>query len=276
MFIPMYGVSIFVKKNFRKTSPKKQTFFFIHGFGSTSKDWDDPISLLSTDYQCIAIDLPGFGKSSHPRTDKFYETDFLIQLIHDILDELRVEKVILVGYSMGGRVALQVAKKYPEKIMALVLESSSPGLLTVKERRLRIEKDTELISYIKNNSLEKFFSEWQKQPLFASQINLPPKVQKRILKMKMTSNSWTGLIMSLSNFGQGVMENLWKKLPSINVPVLLLSGKFDSKYTEIQNEMHKLFPNSVHKIIDEAGHNLHLEKPQVFVNLVKEFLQILK
>jgi len=252
------------------------TLFSLHGYGGSSTDWKETTLLFGHEYQLVAIDLPGFGKSSKPRTDKFYKTEFLLQLIDDILNKLGVVDIVLVGYSMGGRFALQFANHYPDKMRALILESSSPGIKTLSEQMLRKKSDAELIAFIKNNSLKTFFTFWQNQTLFASQKNLPLKKLEAIQKSRILSNSKRGLINSLSNFGQGEMENLWQDLHKINIPTLLLSGNLDTKYTSLQNEMNKLFPNSTHKIIDGAGHNLHLEKPQVFVNLIKEFLQSLK
>jgi len=276
MFFLTEGISIFVKKNFRKAKPGVQTIFFLHGFGGSSNDWKETLPLFGTKFQFVAIDLPGFGKSSKPRRDKFYRTDFLIQLIDDILNELSVSNCAFVGYSMGGRLALHFANKFPEKVAALILESSSPGIKSKSEQLQRKKNDAELISFINASSLEDFFTFWQNQSLFASQKKLPTEKQHALFETKITSNSKTGLTNSLKNFGQGEMENLWSKLPEINNPVLLLSGELDAKYSAVQNEMNKLFPNSTHKIIEAAGHNLHLEKPQVFVNLVEEFLQISK
>lgn len=275
MFLSLNGISIFVKKNFRKPDPRKQSILFIHGFGGCSSDWDETMSILGTEFQILAIDLPGFGKSSKPRNDKFYQTDFLVQLIDDILHELKLTEVILAVYSMGGRLALHFASKHSEKVRALILESASPGLKTKSERQKRIESDAELISFINKNSLKDFFTFWQNLPLFATQKNLPSKKQHSLLADKINSNSKVGLIKSLENFGQGRMENLWNKLSRIKIPTLLLTGALDTKYTSIQQEMVKLFPNSSHKIIEDVGHNLHLENPEVFVNLIREFLKII-
>ncbi|MFA4922995.1 MAG: 2-succinyl-6-hydroxy-2,4-cyclohexadiene-1-carboxylate synthase [Ignavibacteriaceae bacterium] len=272
MFISINGASIFIRKNFRKATPRKTTIFFLHGFSGSSNDWEEIFSLFGKTYQLVAIDLPGFGKSDKPKKNQFYQTEFLVQLITIVLNELKLREVVLTGYSMGGRLALQFAFKHPEKIKALVLESASPGIKTKFERQLRKESDAKLISFIKKNSLKDFFSLWQNQPLFASQKNLPAKKQLGILRTKINANSKIGLINSLSNFGQGEMSNLWHNLPEIFLPTLLLSGKLDTKYTTIQDEMKNLLPNSRHKKVAGAGHNLHLEKPQDFVNLVRDFL----
>ncbi len=276
MLHSLNGISIFVKKNFRKFNPDRQSVFFLHGFGGSSNDWKEIFYLLDSEFQLIAIDLPGFGKSSKPKSDKFYQTDFLVQLIDEILCELKLAEVVLAGYSMGGRLALQFAYKHPGKVKALILESASPGLKTKSERQKRIRSDAELISFINKNSLKDFFTSWQKLPLFASQKNLPVKKQSSILLNKINANSKIGLTNSLKNFGQGEMENLWNKLSRIKVSTLLLTGVLDTKYSAIQLTMNELLPNSTHKIIDDAGHNLHLEKPEVFVNLIREFLETLK
>lgn len=274
MFFSLNGISIFVKKNFRKVDPLKQSILFLHGFSGCSNDWSKIFSLLGSEFQLIAIDLPGFGKSGKPRNDKFYRTEFLIRLMDEILYDLQLTEVILVGYSMGGRLALHFTLKHPQKVKALILESSSPGIKNKAEREVRIESDAKLITLIKKNSLNDFFRFWQNMPLFATQKNLSKKRQQVILTDKIKSNSKIALSKSLENFGQGRMESLWKNLSKIKIPALLLSGAFDSKYTSIQNEMGKLLPNSSHKIIESAGHNLHLEKPEVFVNLITEFLII--
>jgi len=273
MLLSTKGIKVYVKKSYRIAAPHKQTILFLHGFGSSSNDWEEIFSHLYSEFQLIAIDLPGFGKSSKPKSDKFYQTDFLVRLIDDILCELKFTEVVLAGYSMGGRLALQFAYKHPGRVKALILESSSPGIKTKSERQLRMKSDAELISFINKNSLKDFFTFWQNQPLFASQINLPIKKQQSILLNKINANSKIGLTNSLENFGQGEMENLWNELSRIKIPTLLLSGVLDTKYTTIQQDMVKLLPNSSHKIIEDAGHNLHLEKPEVFVNLVREFLK---
>lgn len=275
MFLSLNGVTIFVKRNFRKPDPQKQSILFLHGFGGRSSDWDETISLIGSEFQLLTIDLPGFGKSSKPKNDKFYQTDFLVQLIDDILGELKLTEVVLTGYSMGGRLALQFVYKHPTKVKALFLESASAGIKNKSERQTRIKSDAELISFINKNSLKGFFTLWQNLPLFATQKNLPIKKQHFLLANKINSNSKVGLTNSLKNFGQGEMESLWQRLSKIKIPMLLLSGEFDTKYTSIQSEMSDLIPNSSHKIIEGAGHNLHLEKPEVFVNLIREFLKII-
>ncbi len=275
MFFSLNGISIFVKKNFRKVDPLKQSILFLHGFSGCSNDWSKIFSLLGSEFQLIAIDLPGFGKSGKPRTDKFYRTEFLIRLIDEILYDLQLTGVILVGYSMGGRLALNFGLRHPQKVKALILESSSPGIKNKAEQQSRIESDAELISFININSLHDFFTFWQNLSLFATQKNLPKKKQQVILTDKIKSNSKIGLIKSLENFGQGKMESLWDDLSKLKIPTLLLSGAFDTKYASIQRQMGKLLPNSSHKIIESAGHNLHLEKPEDFVNLLREFLKII-
>jgi len=269
------GISIYLKRNFRKKDSTKSTILFLHGFGGCASDWKETFSFLGSEFQLIAIDLPGFGKSAKPTNEKFYRRNFLFQLLVDTLRQLNLSEVILAGYSMGGRLSLQFAERFPKKVKALILESATAGIKTKKERFARQQTDAALIDFIKKNSLADFFTLWQNQSLFASQKNLPLKKQFSILKKKISANSQIGLINSLKYFGQGEGENLWQKLTTITVPTLMLSGELDTKYCGILREAHNFLPNSTHIIVEGAGHNIHLEKPELFVNFVKEFLHSL-
>ena len=86
-------------------------------------------------------------------------------------------------------------------------------------------------------------------------------------------NNKTGLINSLRGFGTGLMLPLFDNLKRINCKTLLITGELDTKFTEINKEIVNLFPNAKHEIINNAGHNSHLEKPEKFAEVVNEFLK---
>ncbi len=68
------------------------------------------------------------------------------------------------------------------------------------------------------------------------------------------------------------MISVWERLRLLQIPTLLITGEEDKKFTSINTEMVKLIPGAKHVVVENAGHNVHLEKPEVFVNLIKEFL----
>ncbi|MDP2301478.1 MAG: 2-succinyl-6-hydroxy-2,4-cyclohexadiene-1-carboxylate synthase [Ignavibacteria bacterium] len=250
----------------------KPVLMFLHGFASDSRDWNEVIHLLPDTFHWITIDLPGFGKSNIPADTKFYSSEFMVELLNEFTNYLNVEKINLVGYSMGGRLALSYVKKNGHKLSSLILESTSPGLKTENERRLRIASDAALAEYIKSHTLQDFINYWKSLPLFNSQKKLTDEENKLIFKRMLELNK-NGLIGSLSGFGAGTMSSLWNSLDEITVPTLLISGQLDEKYLGINSEMSELIPNSEWVILEDAGHNTHLEKPEEFVNLLCSFVQ---
>ena len=172
---------------------------------------------------------------------------------------------------MGGRLALSYACNCPEKVYALILESSSPGLTENEAKAGRVQSDNNLAEQIEQKGVRHFINFWYNQPLFST--------LKSVLGDRITAffeerykNNKAGLINSLKGFGAGVMPNLRDELQRINYPVLLAAGAKDKKYVEINSDMQSLISNSVFNIIDSAGHNIHLEKPVEFVSLLNNFL----
>jgi len=274
MYLQRADISLFVKKNFRKADAQKSTLLFLHGFAGSSEDWNEIFKFLGKNYNLVALDLPGFGKSSKPANPRYYKLTFLIDCIDALVTHLGLDTIVLCGYSMGGRLALHYLLQRPKKVSSLILESASAGLKTQAERIIRKKSDLELSKYVELNSLEDFFRYWKELPLFASQKKLPLQKQRDLFKRKIKSNTKRGLSNSLKYFGRGNLPSAWGKLEKISKPVLLVSGSLDTKYTSLQKEMKRILPRSTHQIVKQSGHNVHLEKPEVFVNLVTKFLTV--
>jgi 2-succinyl-6-hydroxy-2,4-cyclohexadiene-1-carboxylate synthase len=248
----------------------KPVLLFIHGFASSLEEWVEVINLLDK-YQSVAVDLPGFGDSEIPVKSEYYSQDFLSWLIKEIIIQLELKNVLLVGYSMGGRAALSFAVKHFSMIKGLILESSSAGIKDVQERNARIKSDEELIKFIESNSIKKFVDYWTNLEIFNTQKKLSQEKLDIIKKIKLKQNK-VGLINSLKEFGTGKILPLWDKLNKVNLPILLITGELDKKFCKINSEMVTQFPNAKHILVENAGHNIHLEKPLEFVNLLDKFL----
>lgn len=269
MKIPFKNFELFADTtNF---NPDKQTIVFLHGFTGSSEDWSEIIPQIDSNFSSITVDLIGHGKSDSPADTALYEIDSIIQQLKSIIEKLALNKIILCGYSMGGRVALSFANKFPQLINGLILESSTAGIKNEKERLARIRSDEQLSERIIRFGVEDFMDYWLRLPIFESQKKLPEQRRNEIRTKKMKNNS-AGLANSLLGFSAGKMPPLWKRLNNFFFPVLLITGEFDKKYCELNNEMNKLLPNSHHLIVDGAGHNIHLEKPSEFVIFVNRFL----
>jgi 2-succinyl-6-hydroxy-2,4-cyclohexadiene-1-carboxylate synthase len=242
---------------------------FIHGFSGNSSDWEFLMDGLHPSFYPVAIDLIGHGMSDSPDNPDIYTCSALVRHIDVLMKELGYNNFILCGYSMGGRAALSYSLKYPGNVISLILESTTAGLEDYNEKKERVEHDFLLAEKIKSNGLDNFVDYWFGLPLFESLKKLNNFEQ---IKNKRKQNNVIGLSNSLLGFSTGLMPSHWSKLNSIEFPVLLISGSGDRKYSEISGRMKKMIRNSKHEVVEGAGHNVHLEKPEEFVNLLNSFL----
>jgi len=256
---------------FNSFDQQNDTVLLIHGFTGSLEDWRDIHPNLDERFNYVGIDLIGHGKSDSPTDIEKYKPDSLVGHIHDILDHLSISKVIILGYSMGGRVALNFAVSHPQKMKGLILESTSAGIKNEKDRRERIESDEELASFIEVEGTEKFAERWMDQDIFNTQRRfLDEKLQK--IRNRITQNSKTGMTNTLRGFGKGKMPYLAAKVNLIHCSVLLISGELDSKFSQINKEQIKKFPSAHHQIIKNAGHNTHIEEPERYIQVVNKYL----
>ncbi|WP_026561812.1 2-succinyl-6-hydroxy-2,4-cyclohexadiene-1-carboxylate synthase [Bacillus sp. J37] len=249
---------------------KGEPLVFLHGFTGSSLNWQHLINDFR-DYQLICIDILGHGKTDHPSDSSRYEMEEVVEDIIEILNRLTIDKAHIIGYSMGGRLALSLAVLYPHRVKKLVLESSSPGLNTYDERNRRIKSDQALADEIVREGISRFVEKWEKIPLFSSQMMLSDSKKSKLRKQRLL-NSEIGLSNSLLGMGTGSQPSWWDSLPKLRIPVLLICGELDQKFCEIAKRMHELLPYSVIKEINQAGHAIHVEQPRIFGKIVIEFL----
>jgi 2-succinyl-6-hydroxy-2,4-cyclohexadiene-1-carboxylate synthase len=249
----------------------------LHGFTGSSENWLPFQAEWSTSFKLINVDILGHGKTDIPKDPKRYLMGEVVKDLHSILQALDVEKVSILGYSMGGRLALSFAASYPNMITTLILESSSPGLKEEAERNARIMQDHKLADKILEEGIDSFISYWESIPLFKSQQRLPDEVQQVIRKQRL-HNSPIGLSNSLKGMGTGKQPSWWETLRTLDFPVLLLCGEEDQKFCRIVELMDNLLPNSEKIVVEKCGHAIHVEQPKFFGKIVKEYLikQVLK
>jgi len=250
-------------------SNEKTPIVFLHGFTGRAADWQFIFNKIPSKFFPIAIDLIGHGETDSPENQDYYSCHAIVRQIDSIIDQLNIKKFIIAGYSMGGRAALAYSFKNPQKIKAAILESTSPGIEDFGLKKERVEFDFLLSDKIKNEGVESFIKYWFNIPLFKSLKKLPHFEDEKKLR---NQNNATGLANSLSSFSTGLMPSLWGKLSLLEFPVLLLSGELDEKYTDINNEMKNKLPKAIQKSIPGCGHNVHLEKPELFTKFVLDFL----
>ncbi len=270
--IEIRGLSTYVECYGEKQS---QAVVLLHGFTGSANTWTETIQQLSKDYYVIAIELIGHGRTASPEGTDRYKMEEQTADLHNLLRKLQVTQPVLLGYSMGGRVAAGYANAYPEEIAGLILESSSPGLRTEEERAARRESDAKLANRIENEGIEKFVEFWEAIPLFDSQKKLSEERRLAVRNERLNQKS-IGLANSLRGIGTGSQPSYWEELKNFSFPVLLLTGSEDMKFQNIAREMTCLLPNVLHETIKDAGHAIHVEKPRQFATMIRSFLKQFK
>ncbi|MCO7125727.1 2-succinyl-6-hydroxy-2,4-cyclohexadiene-1-carboxylate synthase [Sporolactobacillus shoreicorticis] len=244
----------------------------LHGFTGSMETWHFLEELMIKNYQLIFVDIIGHGQTDCPKDAQRYSIIEVANDLKALLDLLGLDRVHILGYSMGGRLALTFACLFPERILSLILESSSPGLKTEEERYERRLHDRNLAESICARGIHAFVDYWEQIPLFHSQKKLPMR-KRAVLHNQRLSNQTTGLSNSLIGMGTGSQPSWWDHLPSLLVPVLLMTGSVDSKFCSIASEMHDRLPNAKWRVIPNAGHTVHLEQQRLFSQCVHTFVQ---
>jgi 2-succinyl-6-hydroxy-2,4-cyclohexadiene-1-carboxylate synthase len=243
----------------------------LHGFTGSVRAWDDIRPRLARMAQVIAIDLIGHGQSARPPAASRYTLDWCARDLRQLLDRLQLAQVDVLGYSMGGRVALHFALSAPTLIRHLILESASPGIEDAAERSRRVQSDAALAERILANGIEPFVAEWEQQALLALQPHVSEAVRERQHALRL-SNDPTGLANSLLGMGAGQQIPVWSRLGELETPVLLIVGQADARYVAVAERMRRDLPRAEVVVVPEAGHTAHLDQSDEFVRLLEQTL----
>ncbi|MDP2529788.1 MAG: 2-succinyl-6-hydroxy-2,4-cyclohexadiene-1-carboxylate synthase [Candidatus Palauibacterales bacterium] len=248
----------------------------LHGFTGSVEAWGEELveGLVATGRRVVAVDLLGHGGSDVPAEPSRYAMERQIADLEEVLDELGVERAAWVGYSMGARLALGRAVLQPERVAALVLESGSPGLATGPERRARRAADEALAARLEDagpEAMARFVDDWMARPLFDTQRRLPDEVRRRERRRRLDAHP-RGLAGTLRGFGTGAQPSLWERLDEVEPPALLLTGRLDAKFEAIADRMAARMSASVRASVPDAGHAVHLERPEAWLARVSAFL----
>lgn len=243
----------------------------LHGFAGAAAGWAPIVERLAPEFHTIAIDIVGHGASDAPDAVDRYVMRQCVDDLVAVLRELGHERAYWLGYSMGGRTALQVAVHRPDAVSALVLEAATPGL-TGEKRAAQITSAEKMADFIERDGVPAFVDYWEAAPLFATQRALPDAVQDGI-RAELLANSTVGLANSLRGMGIGAQEPLHEQLSAVTMPVLLVAGALDANFAQIAREMASEMADASVELIAEAGHGAHLERPAEFGELVLAFLR---
>jgi 2-succinyl-6-hydroxy-2,4-cyclohexadiene-1-carboxylate synthase len=236
----------------------------LHGWMGSCEDYQTASALLRSRFYCIAIDLPGHGRTKVIGDDLGY--DFIVTAtgIIKLLDDLNIDRCTLYGYSFGGRLALYLALEFPDRFDRVILESTSPGLATSAERDARNINDARIIDRLLTIDFPTFVTDWYQQPLFVgidSHPDFPALIQRRL------SNQPSNLAKSLKYAGLGRQPYLGDRLKTHDRSILLIVGERDLKFVDIAQTLDRDCPCINVKIVPNCSHNIHFQQLRSWINL---------
>jgi 2-succinyl-6-hydroxy-2,4-cyclohexadiene-1-carboxylate synthase len=252
-------------------APESPTLVFLHGFLGNHHDWCETIKQLKESFYCVSIDLPGHGDSSAVTTplDKGFETTH--KLIKAVLDDLQIKEYILIGYSLGGRVALDYARTQQDNnLKALLLESCHTGYQTQDEKDNRFAHDLDWAKCFATQSVIQSLTEWYEQDIF----NDLSCQQKHNLVNKRSRNYGVCLAnmllaTSLARQTDAVPFLQHNAAQAKPLPVYYCFGEKDNKFKTLGRALAKL-KNIQLTEFSGAGHNIHQQKPLQYAQFIKQ------
>lgn len=232
----------------------------LHGFTQTHHHWHRVAFAVAERVgrtTLVLPDLPGHGLSSNDERDIDATAETLAHAIGP---------ATYVGYSMGGRVALHTALLDRSPVERLVLIGATPGIVDDGERAERRRLDDERADHVERVGVDSFLHEWLAAPLFAT---LPPDPDGLAHRRH---NTAAGLAHSLRTAGTGVQRSRWDELGRITVPVLVIAGELDTKFTDIGRRMTEALPDATFVSIEGAGHAAHTERPDQVAEVIADWI----
>lgn len=251
--------------------PSRRAVVFLHGFTWQGAAWAPIAQALATKYYCVAPDLPGHGATSWPVPMADWPFVRVVEAIQELIRSLELAEVSLVGYSMGGRLALNAALSPTSKLKSLVLIGASAGLATSEARRLREQADSELAASLLHTGTESFLARWTAMPMFKGMQSLSEESQAAWHAMRRTQDPH-GLAAALLTMGTGAQPYLMERLGDCACPTLLVVGEEDAKFRGIAAEMLAHLPEARLEIAAGCGHSVPFERPEHLYFLLDEFL----
>lgn len=240
--------------------PENPLLVMLHGFAGSLRTWDELRPVLEQRFRLLLVDLPGHGATPLPAAPDFNMPQ-VVEALRVLLVQVSTEPALLAGYSMGGRLALQVAVR-GGYLRGLILIGAAPGIADAEEREQRRLSDFHLAEDIRVKGSEWFEQYWSSLPLFASQQTLTPAVRERLRQSRLACDP-RGLAYAVDKLSVGRQEFLGPHLKHLKLPLLLLAGARDEKFCA-SNRYIAAAVASRHVLrveIPEAGHAALIEKP---------------
>jgi len=242
----------------------------LHGFTQSGRSWHEVISLMPDGWQWILPDLRGHG-ATVVRPGAPYTMDACTADLEMLWDSIGISRTHLVGYSMGGRLALHVAAARPERLLSLLTIGAHAGLEEAA-REGRRRGDEALAHRIETDGLEAFVNYWSRLPLFEGLERRGPSFLAELRAVRM-DNRAPGLAESLRGMGAGAMRPVWNELDRVKAPSTFVAGQLDHGYAAYARRLAASVPGGRAVLVQRAGHTAHQERPEAFSRLLLAHLE---
>jgi 2-succinyl-6-hydroxy-2,4-cyclohexadiene-1-carboxylate synthase len=234
----------------------------LHGFTNTGRSWDPVIAAFGERYRALAPDIRGHGDASE-------REPVTLEAVIDDVGALLDGPTTLVGYSMGGRIALHVALTLSERVERLVLVGASPGVADPGDRAARREADERLADEIAGLSIEELVAHWESTTAASGILAGQPAEVREVARAGRLRNTPAGLARALRGLGTGALPSLWDRLGELSMPVALIVGERDHKFRGIADEMADAMRDATVVVVPGAGHAVHLEAPGAVADAIR-------
>ena len=249
----------------------------LHGFTGSSRSWDEVVSRLPADQPIFRPHLLGHGEAGDAARCFLALPGGFEGEVGRIAGWLRsrtAEPVHLVGYSLGARVALGLALRYPGQVGRLTLIGVHPGLPEAgqggppgaREERRALEE--RWIRVLREEGTDAFVQMFERLPLFASQRHLPPALLSRQRALRRGQDA-LGLALSLDQLGLSRMPCFARELPALRIPLTLVVGGGDERFLRMATQMKKEVEGARLEVVAQAGHNVVLEQPAEIADILR-------
>ncbi len=249
-------------------SKKKPHLILLHGFLGSNEEWQEIGEALSDQYYCIAPSLPGHGGSALPKTIRDFESYAGCCVVSSFFKPGR--PVRLLGYSLGGRIALSLLAQYPQRFSHVLIESASAGLPTEPERLGRIHADTQWSVRFKNEPMHLVLKDWYQQPVFNNLHHMKPSPVPSLIKTRMKNNP-RQMAQVLKTCSLGQQPYYLAQLQTLKINMAYITGTQDVKFTKVGRHLEKQIKNFTFFRARGCGHNVHLEDPEQFISSCRRF-----
>ncbi|MEA2628480.1 MAG: 2-succinyl-6-hydroxy-2,4-cyclohexadiene-carboxylate synthase [Chloroflexota bacterium] len=242
----------------------------LHGFTQSGRSWHEIVSKMPPGWQWILPDLRGHG-STHVKPGAPHTMEACTADLEMLWDHLGITGSHLVGYSMGGRLALHVAASTPSRVLSLFTVGAHAGL-DEDAREGRRRGDEAMAQRIESDGLEAFVNYWSSLPLFAGLERRGPSFVAQVRAERM-NNRTAGLAESLRGMGAGAMRPVWDELARVHCQCTFVAGQLDHGYVASARRLAESVANGRVVIVQRAGHAVQQERPDAFARLLLAHLE---